>query len=52
MFYPTVNGKKVHYLHKRGIKLFTWTVNDAGKADQLKRKGVDGIITDYPNIIK
>jgi glycerophosphoryl diester phosphodiesterase len=52
MFYPTVNRKKAHYLHKREIKLYTWTVNDPGKADLLKRKGVDGIITDYPNIVK
>ena len=52
MFYPTVTRRKARFLHKKGIKLFTWTVNDQGKADQLKIKGVNGIITDYPNFVK
>lgn len=51
MFYPTVNRKKARYLHHQGIKLYTWTIKNAYKAEQLKRKGVDGIITDFPDRI-
>ena len=36
--------------HKKGIKVIPWTVNDAGKFNLLKNMGVDGIITDYPDL--
>lgn len=35
-----------------GIKLVPWTVNDVNKIDSLKAMGVDGIISDYPNLFK
>jgi glycerophosphoryl diester phosphodiesterase len=35
-----------------GVKLIPWTVNDANKIDSLKTMGVDGIISDYPNLFK
>jgi len=35
-----------------GVKLIPWTVNDANKIDSLKAMGVDGIISDYPNLFK
>lgn len=52
MFYPTVNRRKANYLHKQGMLLYTWTVNDPVKSEKLKRIGVDGIITDFPDRIK
>ncbi len=33
-----------------GIKLIPWTVNEAAKIEALKAMGVDGIISDYPNL--
>jgi glycerophosphoryl diester phosphodiesterase len=27
-----------------------WTVNEKEKIDELKRMGVDGIISDYPDL--
>lgn len=48
MFYPTVNRRKSKKLHKQGLKLFSWTVNETKTAVKLMRKGVDGIITDRP----
>jgi glycerophosphoryl diester phosphodiesterase len=35
-----------------GVKLIPWTVNNANKIDSLKAMGVDGIISDYPNLFK
>lgn len=52
MFYPTINRKKSKHLRKEGVKLYTWTVNDIKRAKKLKRKGVSGIITDYPDRIR
>lgn len=36
--------------HDLGIKIIPWTVNDKKKIDELKAMGVDGLITDYPNL--
>ena len=33
-----------------GIKLIPWTVNDIAKMQTLKEMGVDGLISDYPNL--
>ena len=33
-----------------GIKLIPWTVNEVAKIEALKAMGVDGIISDYPNL--
>lgn len=34
---------------KRNIAIFYWTINDAEEMRELISKGVDGIITDYPD---
>jgi glycerophosphoryl diester phosphodiesterase len=31
--------------------LFTWTVDDPNKARKLKEMGVDGIVTNKPDVI-
>lgn len=36
--------------HDLGIKIIPWTVNENSKIEELKKMGVDGIITDYPNL--
>jgi len=36
--------------HDLNIKIIPWTVNDKSKIAALKKMGVDGIITDYPNL--
>lgn len=47
--YILVNKKLVKQCKKAGVKLIPWTVNDEKKMVKLKKMGVDGIITDYPN---
>ncbi|RZL97338.1 MAG: glycerophosphodiester phosphodiesterase, partial [Pedobacter sp.] len=32
------------------IKIIPWTVNNKERIDVLKKMGVDGIITDYPDL--
>lgn len=48
--YLLVNKKLVNKCHKKGMKVIPWTVNDADKMKALKADGVDGLITDYPDI--
>ena len=36
--------------HDLNMKIIPWTVNDKSKIEELKKMGVDGIITDYPNL--
>lgn len=40
----------VKQCHDAGIKIIPWTVNDKATITQLKNLGVDGIISDYPNL--
>ena len=49
-YYLLITDTLVQYCKKEGIKLIPWTVNDYEAMQQLKAKGVDGIITDYPDI--
>lgn len=52
IFYPMISKTNVKTLKKLGIKTFAWTVNDPKISKKLIGKGVDGIITDYPNLVK
>lgn len=47
--YLLVNKKLLHQCRAQKIKLIPWTVNDTGKMLHLKKMGVDGLITDYPD---
>lgn len=48
--YTLVNDKLVNDCHRQNIKIIPWTVNDKNEIERLKALGVDGIITDYPNL--
>ena len=39
-------------VHERSMKVIPWTVNELGAMQSLISMGVDGIITDYPNLIE
>ncbi len=45
-----VNLNLIKECHERNIKVIPWTVNDKAKMAELKEMGVDGIISDYPNL--
>lgn len=36
--------------HDQGIRVIPWTVNDRRQMEDLIRMGIDGLITDYPNV--
>ena len=50
--YSLVNKELIGKCHDQQIKVIPWTVNDKAKIDELKALGVDGIITDYPDLLK
>lgn len=45
-----VTEELVKKCHDKKMKLIPWTVNDKSTIDSLRKIGVDGIITDYPNL--
>lgn len=47
-----VNQKLINDCHERSMKVIPWTVNDLSRMEKLVEMGVDGIITDYPDIAK
>ncbi len=58
-FTPTIYSPEYHIVNppliaeckKMGMKVIPWTVNDVAKMKELKDWGVEGIITDYPNLL-
>ncbi|MFD1831904.1 glycerophosphodiester phosphodiesterase [Streptomyces desertarenae] len=47
--------RRVHALegaHGRPLEVFTWTVNDAGTARRVADMGVDGIISNVPDVVR
>ena len=40
----------VNAAHQQGIRVIPWTVNELDEIRRLKQMGVDGIITDFPNL--
>lgn len=48
--YSLVNEALLNYCHERKIKVIPWTVNKKEGIERLKKMGVNGIITDYPDL--
>ena len=48
-FHLTVNPLAVGIAKKRGIFTYAYTVNNTAGARLLKKQGIDGIVTNYPN---
>ena len=46
-----VTKETVDYCHAHNMKIIPWTVNTKKEIDALIAIGVDGLITDYPNLI-
>jgi glycerophosphoryl diester phosphodiesterase len=47
----TVTPEQVNEAHKRGIKVFAYTVNDKEDFTLMHAMGVDGVFSDYPEKI-
>lgn len=50
-YYRLLTKEQVEYFHSKNIKVIPWTVNSVEDMEDLIAMGVDGIITDYPNLI-
>ena len=50
--YSLVTEDLVKSCHGQKIKVIPWTVNDKVTMDKLKALGIDGIISDYPDLFK
>jgi glycerophosphoryl diester phosphodiesterase len=49
--YKLVTAQMVKDCHAQGIKIVPWTVNTKEEIDTLKGLGVDGIISDQPDLL-
>jgi glycerophosphoryl diester phosphodiesterase len=49
--YKLLNENAIKEIHALGIKVIPWTINQKTEMDELIRWGVDGIITDYPDLL-
>lgn len=50
--FKTVDQYIVDQMHKAGFKVYVWTVNEPKDIAKMKKLGVDGIITDYPDRVE
>ncbi len=48
--YQLVTPVRLKECHDKKMRVIPWTVNDREKMDELKSMGVDGLISDYPNL--
>jgi glycerophosphoryl diester phosphodiesterase len=48
--YELVNETLLQACHQKNMKVIAWTANDKPEIQRLKQMGVDGIISDYPDL--
>ena len=46
--FRSLNEKNVSKIHAAGLKIYPWTINESADIEEMKRLGVDAIITDFP----
>lgn len=46
--FRSLNEKNVRKIHAVGLKIYPWTINEPADIEEMKRLGVDAIITDFP----
>lgn len=51
-YYKLLTKSQVEEIHEKGMKVIPWTVNSEREMRELIEMGVDGLITDYPNLAK
>ncbi|RLD59815.1 MAG: hypothetical protein DRJ05_05885, partial [Bacteroidetes bacterium] len=49
LYYKKLNPGFVSKVHRKGKKVFVWTVNNPKDIQGVKAAGVDGIISDFPD---
>ncbi|MFS4468618.1 glycerophosphodiester phosphodiesterase [Maribacter sp. 2210JD10-5] len=51
-YYKNLTRENNKIIKQAGLKIYPWTVNDEQAIMEMKRLGVDGIITNYPERIR
>lgn len=51
VYYKFCSKRVIKKIHKLGKTVYVWTVNSPRKARKLAKRGVDGIITNKPDIL-
>ena len=47
-----VTAALIQKCREKSIKVIPWTVNNLKRMEKLKEMGVDGLISDYPNLFQ
>ncbi len=50
--YNLVTKELIRQCHEKNMQIIPWTVNEKEKIQEFKNMGVDGIISDYPNLFE
>lgn len=50
--YSLVTEQLIKSCHEKGMKIIPWTINTRQEMERIKSLGVDGIITDYPDLFE
>jgi glycerophosphoryl diester phosphodiesterase len=50
--YRLLSKDEIKRCHSKRMRVIPWTVNDMKEMEELKAWGVDGLITDYPDMAK
>lgn len=45
-----ITAKYIQQMHEKGYPVFAWTVNEADRMQELVSWGIDGLITDVPEV--
>ena len=51
-WFGAVKATSIEAAHRAGLRVNTWTCNDPARAVELAGWGIDGIVTDVPNVIR
>lgn len=51
-FFSDASVERIAEAKRLGLKIIVWTVNEAADMASMIDRGVDGIITDYPDILR
>lgn len=49
--YSFTHSANINKAHENGLKVIVWTINNKEDAEEYKKKGVDGIATDRPDVL-
>ncbi len=50
-YFKLIDEKVVNFCQQNSVDLIPWTINETADMKKMIQMGVDGIITDYPNLL-